>query len=594
MQKASHAKAHRRFSLPSFLALNATLCQNKDVFAVAHPHPHITHHTQHCRILSLQGTKHKKLRHKTMHSHPRVLLLLAAATLSTACSPPICAPGCNITYSTYVVNTSFTGKCEPGMTKVHMPVDSCTPRVLSVKSLSVDVCGSPSIISGYEATLECLSEGECTYTADLARSSQYCGCDCSVEAKCAAQQSKQVSECPQDAACSEVEVCGVKGLCQPVTKRGEGTCATRPCSGSHTCTQDTSSIYTCNPLPISCCEAAAICASGEQSSNTPCTADEVSSGTCSRNAICCSEVFCRTASCSIEEKCAAQQSKQVSECPQDAACSEVEVCGVKGLCQPVTVQGEGTCATRPCSGSHTCTQDTSTQYTCNALPIACCLAMPICASGEQSSNTPCTADELSSGTCSRNAMCCSEVFCRTASCSIEAKCAAQQSKQVSDKCPQDAACSEVEVCGVKGLCQPVTVQGEGTCDTGPCSDLHLCRTVSASTYSCVPRPFACCLAAPLCASGEDTSNTPCTADEVSSGTCSRNAICCSEVFCRKGGSDDDVPTYAWVLIAIAAALLVVAVIAAVVMCTRKAPAQETDVNVNKEIIMQKSAPNALV
>ena len=190
-------------------------------------------------------------------------------------------------------------------------------------------------------------------------------------------------------------------------------------------------------------------------------------------------------------------------------------------------------------------------------------------------------------------MCCSEVFCRSTSCSIEAKCAAQQSKQVTE-CPQDAGCSEVEVCGVKGLCLHVTVQGEGTCATKPCSGSHMCTQDTSTQYTCSPWPFACCEAAATCASGEDTSNTPCTADEVSSGTCSRNAICCSEVFCRKGGSGDDVPTYAWVLIAIAAALLVVVVIAAVVMCTRKAPAQETDVNVNKESNMPDSEPNALV
>ena len=520
--------------------------------------------------------KHKR----TMHFHPRVLLLLAAATLSTACSLPICEPGCNVTYTDYPDHASYTYDCE-GPSLVRVPVDTCMPRVTNI-SVEGDVCGNPSLGGGYDATLECLAQGTCWYEVELLRSVAQCTCptntSCSIEEKCAAQQAEQVTQCTPGSYCFDVTVCGETGYCQAVAVKGNGTCATKPCSNSHDCTQDTPSNYTCAPKPMACCAAMPTCGAGLNTSMTPCTADEVSSGTCSRSAMCCSEVFCRTASCSIEEKCAAQQAKQVTQCAPGSYCFDVTVCGETAYCAAVAVKGNGTCATKPCSNSHDCTQDTPSNYTCAPKPMACCAAMPTCGAGLNTSMTPCTADEVSSGTCSRSAMCCSEVFCRN-SCSIEAKCAAQQSKQVTE-CPQDASCltvsvcgvvgycmatsvdpltpspcsieakcasqqaeqvtvcpagsycAKVEVCDVTGYCQAVAVEGNGTCATKPCSNSHDCTQDTPSNYTCAPKPMACCAAMPTCGAGLNTSMTPCTADEVLSGTCSRSAMCCSEVFCR--------------------------------------------------------------
>ena len=622
------------------------------------------------RIRSSNNTKKRKEKKRTMHSHPRVLLLLAAAaTLSTACSPRICAPGCNTTFTERREHESYIHVCE-GLGPFYVPVDTCTPRVTNITA--GDICGNPSLGDGYSATLECLStRGACWYEVDLLYTDSHCTCptntSCSIEEKCASQQAEQVTQCAPGSYCFDVTVCGETGYCAAVAVKGNGTCATKPCSNSHDCTQDTPSNYTCAPKPMACCAAMPTCGAGLNTSNTPCTADEVSSGTCNRSALCCSEVFCRSSCsieeeclamnatqvasctsvsscstvevcgvegycmaasvdtpipltpspCSIEAKCASQQAKQVTECG-GSSCSKVEVCDVTGYCQAVLVKGSGSCAENPCSATHDCTQDTPSSYTCAPKPMACCDAMPTCGAGLNTSNTPCTADEVSSGTCSRSAMCCSEVFCRTASCSIEAKCAAQEAKQVTEcpadascltvsvcgakgycmyatvptpstcsiaakcaaahaeevsECPQDASCLEVEACGVKGYCMDVTYEGEGTCATKPCSGSRICSQESSSTYSCAPEPFACCEAAAVCDSGYKASmQAPCTADEVSSGTCSRSAICCSEVFCRKGGSsgcdDDHMPAYAWVLIALVSALLVAVVVSAVCLYRR--------------------------
>ena len=550
------------------------------------------------QICSNKYKEKKKIKIKTMHFHPRVLLLLAAATLSTACSLPICAPGCTMTHTErteYVSESHFCdrpgpfdvvkdscgrlgnltltgGNCwiPPGGTYpqcTSTPAFACTYDMEVLYTDSRCKCPTDTSCSIEEECLamnatqvaSCTSVSSCS-TVEVCGVEGYCMAasvdtpipltpsPCSIEAKCAAQQAKQVTKCPTGSSCSKVEVCDVTGYCQAVLVKGGGSCAENPCSATHDCTQDTPSNYTCAPKTMVCCDAMPTCGAGLNTSNTPCTAEEVSSDTCSRSAMCCSEVFCRTASCSIEAKCAAQEAKQVTECPADASCLTVSVCGVKGYCMYTTVPTPSTCSiAAKCAAAH----------------------------AEEVSECPQDASCLTVSVCGAKGYCMYTTVPTPSTCSIAAKCAAAHAEEVSE-CPQDASCLEVEACGVKGYCMDVTYEGEGTCATKPCSGSRICSQESSSTYSCAPEPFACCEAAAVCDSGYKASmQTPCTAEEVAHGTCSRSAICCSEVFCRKGGSsgddvptyvwvnDDDVPAYAWALIALVSALLVVVVVSAV-------------------------------
>ena len=69
------------------------------------------------------------------------------------------------------------------------------------------------------------------------------------------------------------------------------------------------------------------------------------------------------------------------------------------------------------------------------------------------------------------------------------------------------------------------------------------------------RPASCCSDTATCEDGETASDAHCTTDEDLEGVCHRNAVCCSEVFCRAHASDSAPKWWVWVLLAVGGVLL---------------------------------------
>ena len=102
---------------------------------------------------------------------------------------------------------------------------------------------------------------------------------------------------------------------------------------------------------------------------------------------------------------------------------------------------------------------------------------------------------------------------------------------------------------------PTPPPGAGTCAIGPCSMETLCRDVGTMQHTCVARPASCCSDTATCEDGETASDAHCTTDEAGEGVCRRNAVCCSEVFCRAHASDSAPKWWVWVLLAVGGVLL---------------------------------------
>jgi hypothetical protein len=277
------------------------------------------------------------------------------------------------------------------------------------------------------------------------------------------------SECPADASCRRVDLCGATIWCSSdgVECAGESPagCIATGCPDGFEC--DT----TTGGRPSACvCDA--------ETGAWACTAD-LSGGVC-----------IAVEDCAAVPTCLASEVEHAreSECPADASCREVTVCGATIWCS----RGAAICAGQSPAGcvEHGCPDGLVCDTTIGGRPSAC-----VC--DAETGSWDCTAD-LGGGEC----IACDDTApsCREG----------ENAHAAASECPADASCREVTTCGGTIWCsrgEVATCAGpspEGCAATG-CPEGLVCD------HSVGARPSACTCDA-------KTGSWDCTAD-LSGGEC---------------------------------------------------------------------------